>query len=415
MSEKSEKLAIFGGTPVRDTSKKPWTSWPQNHEEEWKNEIEPALKAVYLSRTEGLSAPKAKEFGEKFANYCGTKFAILMPHGTDAIRAAVAGALDLDGFGDGGEVIVPNYTFIATASAALEQGCSVAFVDIDADSLTISPAAIEAAIDPKRTRAILPVHLGGHSANMDEIVKIAKKHNLAVVEDCAQAHGAEFNGKKVGSLGDAGAYSFQSSKNLTSGEGGIVTSNDQDIRDRVYSFMNVGRRPEGARWEYPRLGWNYRPSEYIATLLTVRLKKLEEQTDIRNSNATYLSQELKQVEGITPSHLAPWVTKHGYHLYMMKYHPAGFGGHSRDEFTQALSKEGIPCSKGYGGLLSKEGGVTYVKERYPHLIRELPCPNVEKACREAVWFYQNMLLGSKSDMDDIIEAVVKIQKAFREK
>lgn len=406
-------LAINGGTPVRDTSKKPWTPWPQNDEEEWKSEVEPMLKSVYLSRVEGLSAPRSKEFGEMFANYCGSKFAMLMPHGTDAISAALAGALDLDGLGDGGEVIVPNYTFIATASAALERRCGVAFVDIDIDNFTISPSAIEAAVDSQRSRAIIAVHLGGHAANMDEILKIAQKHNLSVIEDCAQAHGAEYNGKKVGSIGDAGAYSFQSSKNLTSGEGGAVTTNDQDLRDRVYSFMNVGRRPEGARWEYPRIGWNYRPSEYLAALLIVRLKKLEEQTDIRNANAAYLSQELKQIEGLTPPILFPWVSKHGYHLYMMKYNPEGFGGHSRDEFVQALSREGVPCSKGYGGLLSKEGGVVYVKERYPQLIRELPCPNVEKVCQESVWLYQNMLLTSKSDMDDIIEAIAKIQKAFR--
>ena len=294
-------LAISGGTPVRDTQKDPWPISPRTGVEEWESEIEPRLREVYLSATEGLGGQKIEELNEKYAEYTGTKYAMFMPHGTDAISAALAGALDLDGFGDGGEVIIPNYTFVATASAALDRNCTIAFVDIDPDNFTIDPAAAEAAIDPSRTRAILPVHLGGHPAHMEALRQIADRHGLAIVEDCAQAHGAAEQGKKVGGLGDAGAFSFQSSKNLTSGEGGMVTTDDKDVRDRVYAFMNVGRAPGGARWEYPRLGWNYRPSEYLAALLIPRLNSLEEQTVLRNANATYLSTELKQIEGFTPS------------------------------------------------------------------------------------------------------------------
>ncbi len=408
----SKKLAINGGTPVRDRTENPWTSWPQATEEEWENVVEPALKEVFLSQTEGLPGPKAKEFGEKFAAYCGGKYGITMPHGTDSIAAALSGALDLDGFGDSGEVIIPNYTFIATASAPLDRKCTIAFVDIDPDNFTIDPKAIEEAIDPNRTRAILPVHLGGHPCNMGEINRIAEKYGLAVVEDCAQAHGAEYEGKKVGALGSAGAFSFQSSKNLTSGEGGIVVTNDKDINDRVYAFMNVGRRPGGERWEYPRIGWNYRPSEYLSALLITRFEKLAEQTDSRNENADYLAEQLSQIGGITPPKLSAWVTQHGYHLYMMQYDAEAFGGHSRDEFISALSAEGINCTKGYALPLSEEAGLAYVAQKYPGLIRTLPCPNVQKVCQQSVWLYQQMLLGTKKDMDDIIEAVAKIKRAF---
>lgn len=408
----ADKLAINGGSPVRDIQTKPWSPWPLNNVEEWEFKIEPKLREVYLSGTEGISGGKAEALGEAYAQYSGTNYAVLMPHGTDAISAALSGALDLDGFGDSGEVIVPNYTFVATASAALDRRCNVALVDIDPDNFTIDPAAVEAAIQPNRTRAILPVHLGGHPADIESLRQIADKHGLAIIEDCAQAHGAEFENRKVGSLSDAGAFSFQSSKNLTSGEGGMVTTDNEDVRDRVCAFMNVGRAPGGDRWEYPRLGWNYRPSEYLAALLLTRLEKLEEQTDHRNANAANLSAALEEIEGITPPQLAPWVTKHGYHLYCMKYNPDGFGGKSRDAFVEALSQEGIPCSIGYRAPLSQEPGIAHVAHKYPDLIRETPCPNTEQVCSESVWLFQNLLLGSGEDMDDIVDAIAKIQRTW---
>ena len=407
----SNLLAISGGTPVRNTKKHPWKTWPHRSSDQWDDKIEPLLREVYLSGNEGSGGTMIPRFSEKYAQYSGTHYAIFMPHGTDSISAALAGALDLDGFSDGGEVIVPNYTFVATASAVLERNCTVCFVDVCPESFTIDPNAIAAAITPN-TRAILPVHLGGHPADMGRLQEIADKHDLKIIEDCAQAHGAEYQTKKVGSIGDVGAFSFQSSKNLTSGEGGMVTTDDKDIHDRVCAFMNVGRAPGGARWEYPRLGWNYRPSEYLAAILLVRLELLEKQTELRNKNAEYLTNALKLIDGITPPMLAPWATKHGYHLYCMKYSPDGFGGKSRSEFVNALSAEGIPCSIGYRSPLSKEPGMAHVAKKYPHLIRTLPCPNAEKICDQSIWLFQNMLLGSNTDNDHIIEAIKKINRAW---
>ena len=405
------QLAISGGAPVRNVQTHPWPSWPIHTSDEWESKIEPLLRDVYMSGNEGSGGRMIPHFCEQYARYTGTNYALFMPHGTDSISAALAGALDLDGFSDGGEVLVPNYTFVATASAVLERNCTVAFVDVCPDTFTIDPDAVEAAIRPD-ARAILPVHLGGHPANMGALREIAQRHKLKIIEDCAQAHGAEYQTKKVGSLSDVGAFSFQASKNLTSGEGGMVTTNDKDIHDRVCAFMNVGRAPGGARWEYPRLGWNYRPSEYLAAILMVRLELLEEQTDLRNRNATYLSNALEAIDGITPPKLAPWTTKHGYHLYCMKYHPEGFGGKSRQEFANALSAEGIPCSIGYRSPLSEEPGMAHVAEKYPHLIRTLPCPNAELVCEQSVWLFQNMLLGSESDMDQVVEAITKIHRAW---
>ncbi len=407
----SNRLAILGGTPVRNTESEPWSAWPLTTSEEWESRVEPLLREVYLSGNEGSGGTMINRFGEQYAEYTGTNYALFMPHGTDSISAALAGALDLDGFSDGGEVIVPNYTFVATASAVLERRCTVVFVDISPETFTIDPEAIEEAITPE-TRAILPVHLGGHPADMGALQEIAQRHQLAIVEDCAQAHGAEYQTKKVGSLSNVGAFSFQASKNLTSGEGGMVTTNDKDIHDRVCAFMNVGRAPGGARWEYPRLGWNYRPSAYLAAILLVRLERLEIQTDRRNRNAAYLSGALEAIDGITPPQLAPWATKHGYHLYCLKYHPEGFSGKTRQEFVNALSAEGIPCSIGYRSPLSEEPGMAHVAKKYPHLIRSLPSPNAASVCEQSVWLFQNLFLGSEADMDQIAEAIAKIHKAW---
>jgi dTDP-4-amino-4,6-dideoxygalactose transaminase len=407
----TDTLAVNGGTPVRDNQQKSWTRWPPNEEDEWEKTIEPALREVFLSRTEGLPAPNGLGFGEAFAEYCNAKYGIMMPHGTEAIMAALAGALDLDGIGEGGEVIIPNFTFIATASAPLSMRCTVALVDADPRTFTISPEAVENAITDK-TVAILPVHVCGHPADMGALKEIADRHSLKIVEDCAQAHGAEYHGQRVGSLSDAGAYSFQSSKNLTSGEGGCLVTNDEDVRDRAHAFKDVGRRPGGARWEYPRLGWNYRTSEYLAALLLTRLPYLDEQTNRRNENAAILNEGLNQAGGLIPPHWADYTTRHGYHLYMMLYQPEAFGGRTRAEFVKAISAEGIPCGPCYTSPLSDTGGLKSIAERYPEQVRRLPCPNIEYICDHNLIFSQQTLLGSKEDMQDIVTAVQKIRDAW---
>ena len=407
-----DKLAVDGGSPVRNTDEMPWPNWPDNQEADWERDIEPALRDVYLSRSEGLPATQCEAFGSSFAAYCDGRYGIIMPHGTDAISAAITGALDLDGIGEGGEMIIPNYTFIATASASLSVRCSLSLVDVDPVSFTILPEAIEAAITDK-TVGILPVHLGGHPADMDSINAIAEKHGLVVIEDCAQAHGAEVNGKKVGSLGHVGAFSFQSSKNLTSGEGGCLITSDVDIRDRAHAFKDVGRRPGGERWEYPRLGWNYRTSEYLAAILLKRLPHLEDQIKLRNANADYLTKAISDIDGITPPGIRPWVTKHGYHLYMCLYDPAKFGGKTRDTFVAALRAEGITCTPGYERPLTDEGALKTIMGRYPDRVRRSACPNIEHACAHSLWFFQSMLLGSQDDLGDIAIAIRKIQAAFR--
>ena len=405
-----EQLAIDGGTPIRDIAQRPWPEWPIADETLWSERVEPALREVFLSHVEGLPGPRAESFAERFADYCGTKHARLLVHGTDAIGAALSAVLDLDAWGEGGEVILPNYTFIATASAPLDRRCTLAFVDIDPETFTMDPDALAEAIVPGRTRAVLPVHLAGHPADMDAIRAVADKHGLAVVEDCAQAHGARYKGKPVGSLSHAGTFSFQSTKNLTSGEGGAVTTDDADIDARVAGFMDVGRAPRAGRWEYPRLGWNYRPSEYLAALLSVRLETLDAETDHRAKMADYLTRQLRAVPGVTPPIEGEGCDRHAYHLYCIQLDTTQFGGHSRDAIIRALTAEGIPCSPGYTLPLSETPALAHLRKTYPEVVRVLPCPNAERVCANSLWLTQPLLLAETEDMDDIAEALVKVQR-----
>jgi len=406
----TDTLAINGGTPVRDTRKNPWPTWPLVSDEQWHERIEPALRDVYRSGIEGLPGPKAAEFSRKFATYCGAKYARLLNHGTDAIAASLAAVLDLDGWAGGGEVLLPNYTFIATASAPLDRRCAIRFVDIDRQTFNIDPDALEAAIQPGRARAIIPVHLAGHPADMKRINAIAAQHDIPVIEDCAQAHGARCDSQTVGAIGTIGAFSFQSSKNLTCGEGGAVVTQNPDLDARVVAFQDVGRIPEGRRWEYHRLGWNYRPSEYLAALLTVRLDDLEAQIIKREWNAKDLSDRLKSIPGITPPYVAPYVDRHAYHLYCTLIEPDAFGGASRDKIIEALDAEGIPAWAGYTCPLSEQPALKHLAEVHPDAIQTTDCPNTRWVCQRSIWLAQSMLLAEPSDMDDIATALAKIQK-----
>lgn len=409
------KLARDGGTPVRDVKRDPWPRWPLISEEQWSQQVEPALREVYFSQAEGLGGAAATQFEQDFARFCDAGHCRLLPHGTDAIMAALVAAVKLENWGPSGEVIIPNYTYIATASAPLHQRMSVALVDIDPVSFTISPEAIEAAIRPGITRAILPVHLGGHPADMDAINDIARRHDLKVIEDCAQAHGAQYRGRSVGALGDAGAFSFQSSKNLSSGEGGAVVTDDADTDARLHAVMNSGRAPGGARWEYPRLGYNFRPSQYVAAMLNVRLKLLDAEVTHRQEMARFLSERLAEVPGVQPPVHKEGCTRHGYHLYIMLIDPEQFGGRNRDEVIAALQAEGIGCHAGYTHPLADSPSLQALSEHFPDAIRVLPSPVSADVCGRSIWLLQETLLAEQRDMLHIVEAFSKVQRAFAQK
>jgi perosamine synthetase len=315
---------------------------------------------------------------------------------------------------------VPHYTFVATINTVLLQHALPVFVDTDRETFQIDTRKIEAAIT-KRTRAILPVHLGGAAANLDAILEIARKHNLPVLEDACQSHLAEWRGRKVGTLGALGCFSLQASKNLNSGEGGVVVSNDEKLIETCRSFHNQGRGGLNTSLNYVRNGDNRRLTEFQGALLLAQLTRLEDQARTRETNAAHLTKLLSEIPGIAPAKMYEGCTRNAYHLYMFRYNAAQFSGLPRATFLKALRAEGIPCSGGYDPL-NKEPflnntldgrGYRYVYP--PKVLQQLKARNAnlpenDKLCQEAVWLTQNLLLGSKEDMEQIAAAVRKIQQ-----
>jgi dTDP-4-amino-4,6-dideoxygalactose transaminase len=294
------------------------------------------------------------------------------------------------------------------------------FVDTDIETFQIDARKIEAAITD-RTRLIMPVHLGGSAADLDTILAVAKKRTVAVVEDACQAHLAEWRGRKVGTYGRTGCFSFQASKNLNSGEGGAILTDDDELLEGCYRFHNNsrGRRNTGADFSYRNTGANLRMTEFQAALLLAQMTRLEEQSRTREQNAAYLTGVLKQIPGISPARMYEGCTRNAYHLYMFRYDPAAFSGLPRAAFLKALAAEGIPASSGYSPLnkepfiyaaLSRPGlQAAYSKARLEAWREQNRCPQNERLCSEAVWLTQTMLLGPRTDMDDIAEGIRKVQ------
>ena len=353
-------------------------------------------------------------FEKEFAAFCGSKYALSCVNGSVALRLSLIAC----GVKPGDEVLVPPYTFIATASIVIEANCVPVFVDIDPRTYNMDASKIEAAITP-HTKAIIPVHFAGQACEMDQILSIAKKHGLRVIEDACHGHGAEYMGKKLGSIGDAGCFSFQSSKNLSSGEGGMIITNDDALYQMMNSLRNVGRVEGGAWYEHHYAGCNYRITQLQAVLLSSQLKRLEDQTMTRHRNGTYLNELLSKIEGITPLSRGLGETIHSYHIYIFKYDKTKFNGLSKVEFAKMLAAEGVPCFMGYPEPLYKQP--LFQKKNFMcYAIPEgvdystVQCPETEKACyEEAVWIMQQAMLGTAEEMDLFASAILKIQRAVR--
>ncbi len=407
-SKPTDKLAALGGEPVR---RKPFPSWPvvqQNDETQWKQ----VLDSKKWCRLEGSYA---KKFEETWAKMLGARYCLATMNGTNALWTS----LNALGIGPGDEVIVPPYTFVATVDVVLNQFALPIFVDTDPETFQIDARKIEAAITP-RTKCLLPVHLGGAPADMDKILSIARDHKIPVVEDACQSHLAEWRQQKVSTLGDLGCFSFQASKNLNSGEGGAILSNNADLIEVCDSFHNAGRGTERKAFGYVRKATNARMTEFQAALLLTQLARLEEQSRLRTQNAVHLTKLLAEIPGITPARTYEGCTRNAYHLYMLRYNPAHFSGLPRSGFLKALEAEGIPGSGGYtplnkepflkNTLHSRSFQATYSPADIAAYEERNHCPANDQLCEEAVWFEQTQLLGSKEDMEQIAEAIRKIQK-----
>jgi len=399
-------LAINGGEPVRKTAFPSWPVWDESDVQ--------AVAETLRTGQWGIGGGAVAKFEQEFAAYQHARHCSCLVNGTAALEVALRSL----GVEAGDEVIVPPYTFIATASACLMVNTVPVFVDVDPESYNLDPAQIEAALTD-RTRAIIAVHIAGCPADMDGILAVARKHDLRVVEDAAQAVGAEWKGRRVGAIGDVGTFSFQSSKNLNCGEGGAVLSDDDELANRAWSLQNVGRVKEGAWYQHPVLGWNYRMTQMQGALLLSQMKRLDAQCATRSENAAYLSSLLAEIPGIDPPQPDPRVTRHAWHLYVMKYRQEQWGGLPRAKFIDALNAEGVRCSPGYVPLYKERAfrnpdvfNAAFAQASRKIDYEQVNCPVTERACREeAIWLYQSLLLGSKADMDDIAAAVWKIRKS----
>lgn len=417
------KLAILGGSPVRDLKRKPYPQYPKITQEE----IEAVVQVLKEGHISSLRGSKVKEFEKAFANYIGVKHAIATSSGTTALHVAVAAC----GIGPGDEVIVPAYTFTSTATAVLMQCAIPIFADIDLETYTIDPEDIKRKIT-ERTKAIIVVHLFGCPAKMDEILEIAQEHNLYVIEDCAQAIGAEYKGKKVGSLGDIACFSFYESKNMMTGEGGMITTNNDELAE-IASMLRNHAEIRGLK-EYLKkkpitqvtnmLGYNYRMTELQAAIGLVQLKKLDKMNEKRNKLAKILTEELQEIDFIkTP--IVPDYAYHVFHLYCLKYYEEKTGV-NRDLFFEALKAEGALVSKGYTEplylnplyqyKLARKHGCPFTCPYYKGKVEYSKgiCSNAEElAFKRAIWVGIHSEL-SEQDIQDIATAFKKVAQNLHE-
>lgn len=404
--------AVLGGEPVRTKAWPEWPIWDKKADEE---QVLKVLRGGVWSRAEVVN-----EFEKQWAELMGAKRCLAVVNGTNAL---VASLVQLN-IGGGDEVIVTPYTWISSIQAVLLAGAMPVFADIDPDTYQIDPARIEEKIGP-RTRAIMPVHILGLPADMDRIMAIATKHNLLVIEDACQAWLAEINHRKVGTIGHAGCFSFQTSKHMPLGEGGAIISDDEEFMDRCYSYHNVGF-PHGVMIGAVgsgsvMLGTKLRITEYQAAIGLAQMQRLVAQTDLRNENAARLRTMIEGMPGIVPYRLYPNVTKAAFHFFPFRYKKEAFQGLTRSDFLRALQVEGIPCLGGYAPYLnnqpyledafrSKNFRKMYAPEMldFKKYAERNQCPENDLLCEETVWIPQNILLGTGEDMRDVARAIEKI-------
>ncbi|MBK7713706.1 MAG: DegT/DnrJ/EryC1/StrS family aminotransferase [Bacteroidales bacterium] len=416
------KLAIHGGKPVRDTKTNPWPKWPV-----WDRNEEKALIETLNSGIWSYNGPRETEFNKQFAEYSGSKYVLTAANGTVTLQMA----LEACGIGIGDEVILPGLTWQATAATVLDVNATPVLVDVNEDTWCIDTREVEKAITP-RTKAIIPVHLYGSFADMDEILRIAKKHNLRVIEDCAHKHGGEWNGKKAGTIGDIGSFSLQLSKHLTAGEGGILTTNSFDLYERLDALRNCGRRPEPpdlgsvnkGEGQYFDQGnflqsGNFRITEFQAAILIEGLKRLPEQNRLRDENAIYLNSIIQDIPGIKPIRRDKRETQEAYYNFSFRYDQNQFKGLPVRKFREALTGElGIEVAASYIPLNKCSLYVPLTKpsrhklnDKYwadidPSRFSLPVCDHIHYSASACI--HHKILMGTKSDMDMIAGAISKV-------
>jgi dTDP-4-amino-4,6-dideoxygalactose transaminase len=420
------QLALYGGTPVRT---RPFPPWPQGGAEEL------AYLQQVIKGTRWFAGPRGDDpeslgtlFGERFAGLHGARFGLPVANGSVAIEIGLRAL----GIGAGDEVIVPSYTFVSTATSVLMVGALPVFADIDPENYCLDPGDAAGRIGP-HTRAILPVHLGGQMADMEGLLDLTRRHDLSLLEDCAQAIDASRLGKKAGTWGDLGTFSFQSNKTITAGEGGLVLTDDPNLAEKTVALRAFGRlRPQGplsgrsSAFTSHILSGNYRLSELQSAVLLAQMEKFPGQDHRRQINAERLTRALAGLPGIRPVRSKGADSKHGYYYYLIHYDPEAFGDMEPDRLATLLNAEGIPFHPGdrdpiyrhpvfkpenLAGWLCPEALESY---RKAFNWEKLHLPAAEAACRSTLILRHPVLLSEPGELDDVVEALWKVQKNIEE-
>ena len=410
------ELAILGGPKSRTEPYPEWPVWDQR-------DIDAVTEVIKSGRWGGYPypGPKTAELAKKFAELQGGGFAVPMANGTVTMEVALRSA----GIGWGDEVIVPGYTFQATASAPMAAGAIPVIVDIDPNNYCLDPIAAEKAVTTK-TKAIIVVHLGSNMTDMDAVMDLADKHDLVVVEDCAHAHGAKWNGKGAGTIGHFGSFSLQSSKILTTGEGGILLCRTPELAAKAASIIDCGRPHAmgGGEEDYSmefQVGGNFRMSEIAAALALVGIEQFPAQAKQREEMAAYMDEALSEVQGVRILKRDPRHTTRSFYRYIFAINPQEFGI-DHGILCVALDAEGVECWVGYEAmnnysLFQPLKSKLAVPNAFPEYFNfdKMCLPAAEHACeQEAVWLDESVFRCGPKGVDDAVSAIKKIQKNARE-
>ncbi|MCX6222674.1 MAG: DegT/DnrJ/EryC1/StrS family aminotransferase [Bacteroidia bacterium] len=408
LNNETGKLAILGGIPV--VKEKVWPAWPYVDEK--------MVEAIARTTRSGIwcriqsSTGTVPTFELEYAKLMGTKFALGTGSGTQALSTCVEAL----GIGPGDEVITSPYTDMGTISSIITSRALPVMADLDPESFQLDPREVERRIT-ENTKAIMPVHIMGQPCNMERIMAIAKKHNLKVIEDTCQAHLGVYQGKVLGTIGDLGCFSFQTSKTISCGEGGGIIGNNEELMDKCYTVQNHGTSRKGRS---ETIGPKYRMNEFEGAILLAQLGGAKDRFALRNKNAAYLTSKLKNFPGLVPQKLYEGTESGSFYLYTMSYHKEHFNNAPRDKFLKALSAEGIVMSGYIANGLHKEPWVDHILNlkvyqkmyspaRLKQYLEELACPKCDQVCADMVMLWASgPLLGTQADMDDIISAIMKV-------
>jgi len=409
------KLALNGGERLAANLTSLVPPWPVA-DEEAKKSVLGVLEGYDWCRIYDYS--RVQKFELAFADYQDASHAIAVANGTVALELALLAS----GVKAGDEVLVPALTFIASASAIACVGAIPIFVDSDHETLAISARDAEARIT-KKTKAIIGVHYGGYPIDFDAIKPLARKNGLVLVEDCAHAHGTEWKGRKVGAIGDVGGFSFQASKSLAAGEGGVVLTDSDQIAEKALLIHNIGRALGKPGYLHYILSSNYRMTEMQGALLLSLMRHLPWQTEYKREVGAYLAEKLRGIGGVDPLKHDERITKRGYYFFIIKYNAEQFGGIDRDTFIRALNAEGVPCGAGYGVPLYRNAAFmpenlaqvgTLAGQILPDYAK-MHLPIVERFCAEQqITIPHTLLLAGRQGADIIVDAITKIKGNYEE-